>query len=286
MTYLNEELETVSLLLDSSQEELTTSLDDSDTMLLLDTLAEDEDLADELLFALDEDFDLLLLEALADEEDFADELLFALDEDFALLLLEALADDEESLTDEELFAFEDELTDFTEQELFAFFTEDELCSSFSLELSITSSEELYSSTDAPLDESSPQAVKAKAKPKIEAPRIILLTKFFIVIFKIEKLLSVIAFHALFKTKFKVAFYKRRDFRNSLIELRTIFGRKLRQNPVAEVKLRRTLAYTKADARELVTYVLNDVAESVLTAVTTVRTTANASYIQINVIAKN
>ena len=100
------------------------------------------------------------------------------------------------------------------------------------------------------------------------------------------LFAVIPFHALFDAELEVAFDKRRHLCNGLFEYGAVFGRELRQDPVAKVKFRGALAHAKTDSRELVAHVLDDVAEPVLAAVTTVLAATDTAYIQINVIAEN
>ena len=99
-------------------------------------------------------------------------------------------------------------------------------------------------------------------------------------------LAVIAFHTLFDTELEVAFHEGGDFCNRLVEFRTVFRRKLRQNPIAEVEFRRAFAHTKADARELVAYVLNDIAQPVLAAVTAVLAATDAAHVQIDIVAEH
>ena len=100
------------------------------------------------------------------------------------------------------------------------------------------------------------------------------------------LFAVVAFHALFDAELEVAFYKGRDLGNGLVKGRAVFGRELRQHPVAQVILGRALTYAEADSRELVTHMLNDIAESVLATVTTILAATDSAYVQINVIAEN
>lgn len=99
------------------------------------------------------------------------------------------------------------------------------------------------------------------------------------------LFAIVAFHALFDAELEVAFHKRGHFCNGLVKDGTVFGRELGQHPVAQVEFRRTLAHAKADARELVAYVLNNVTEPVLAAVTAVLAATDTAYIQINVVAE-
>lgn len=100
------------------------------------------------------------------------------------------------------------------------------------------------------------------------------------------LFAVIAFHALFDAELEVAFHECGDLGDGLFEYGTVFGRELRQDPVAKVKFRRTLAHAEADTRELVAHVLDDVAEPVLATVTAVLAATNTAYIQINVVAED
>ena len=100
------------------------------------------------------------------------------------------------------------------------------------------------------------------------------------------LFPVVPFHALLDAELEVAFHKRRNLGDGLVKDGAVLGRELREHPVTQVEFRRALAHAKADARELVAHVLDNVPKSVLPAVAAILTATDAAYIQINVVTED